>query len=266
VPVLTEDRSIYGSAAVGDPSVVRRGGVYTMAFSSVGFEVRRDEKPERMYLVPCIMAATSKDGIDWRRSAAPILMWGQELTVRQEAGNPNIPAGYRGSYHRPSLMWDRGRWRLWFDYFLPGTFVSMGYAECRGDPMKPADWKVVRSGGAPLLRDWPNPSVVKVGGVYYAFSDAPGYPANMGGDTRVLTMAGSKDGLEWKVMGHLRPEGRASAHVPEAFVRREKDGEWLYLFYAWKPETPKGGPWDYRYKEIRFMRIRTDRLSRDGGR
>ena len=29
---------------------------------------------------------------------------------------------------------------------------------------------------------------------------------------------------------------------------------WLYVFYAWKPATKPGAPWDYRYKAIRYMR------------
>lgn len=36
--------------------------------------------------------------------------------------------------------------------------------------------------------------------------------------------------------------------------------EWLYVLYAWKPETAKEMSWDYRYKEIRTMRIRVSDL------
>lgn len=36
--------------------------------------------------------------------------------------------------------------------------------------------------------------------------------------------------------------------------------EWLYVLYAWKPETAKEMAWDYRYKEIRTMRIRVSDL------
>lgn len=36
--------------------------------------------------------------------------------------------------------------------------------------------------------------------------------------------------------------------------------EWLYVFYAWKPETVKEKALDFRYKEIRTMRIRVSDL------
>jgi hypothetical protein len=64
-------------------------------------------------------------------------------------------------------------------------------------------------------------------------------------------MAVSEDGLDWRVLGHIAPEGVESAHVPEAFVKRDAKGLWLYVFYSWKPQTE---PWDYRYKKIRAIR------------
>ena len=151
-------------------------------------------------------------------------------------------------------MFDQGRWRLWFDYFHPGTFVSLGYAENDGDFTNPEDWKVVRAGKNPLLKDWPNPEVVKAGNMYYAFCDAPYYPDSLGGDTRQLTMARSKDGLDWEILGHIRPEGLASSHVPQALVLPEDGKTMLYLFYAWKPPRQEGKPWDFRYKKIRYIK------------
>jgi hypothetical protein len=35
---------------------------------------------------------------------------------------------------------------------------------------------------------------------------------------------------------------------------------WNGVLYAWKPETVKEKAWDYRYKEIRTMRIRVSDL------
>lgn len=257
-PVLSVDRKPFDNAANGDPSVVKRNGVYYMAFSSVGFDTKADTNPQHMYLINCIMGAKSSDGITWEKTKAPILIWDKEYENRWDiagAGpNPQPPSDYYGSYHRPSLMYDRGRWKIWFDYYHPGTFVSMGYAENTGDFMNPADWKVVRSGKTPLLKDWPNPSVVRVGDRYYAFSDAPYYPAALGGDGRLITMAESHDGISWKVLGHIRPDGMESSHVPEAFVRKDRDGTWLYVFYSWKPETKSDKTWDYRYKQLRFVR------------
>lgn len=257
VPVLTADHEPYDNVHNGDPSVVFRDGTYLMAFSSVGFDTQADaEAKSHIYLVSCVMGATSPDGIHWQKSPAPLLVWDREYENRWElipgqgVGSP--PAEYYGSYHRPSLLFDEGRWRLWFDYFVPGTFVSMGYAENHGAFLDPGGWQVLRAGKRPLLRDWPNPSVVRLGDRYYAFSDAPGYPAEWGGDTRQITMAVSGDGLRWTVLGHLRPDpGAVGTHVPEAFVLAGEGGAWLYVFYAWKPDRQ---PWDFRYKSIRYAR------------
>jgi hypothetical protein len=224
---------------------------------------------DRIYLVNCIMGATSTDGIHWTRSPEPILIWKDEFTHRWALVDGKIgptPEEYYGSYHRPSLLYDEGHWRLWFDYYHPGTFLSMGLAENRGDFLSPSDWNVLRAGKEPLLKDWPNPSVVRLGEKYLAFSDAPGFPAELGGDGRVTTLAESPDGVEWKVLGHVRPEGMAASHVPEPFVTDQDDGQWLYLFYSWKPEMKEGEPWDYRYKEIRFIRKRLDIKSDPSGK
>ncbi len=257
-PVVKPEPGVFTNAAAGDPSVVLRGKTYYMAFSSVGFDARATETPQHLYLNNCVMGARSTDGIHWTRTTAPILRWPGEETHRWDiAGGKNTntpPPGFQGAYHRPSLLFDGGRWRLWFDYFLPGTFLSMGYAENSGDFMDPAQWRVIRAGDEPLLRDWPNPNVIRVGEELYSFSDAPNYPAEMGGDGRQITVARSKDGLAWAVLGHIRPEGRESSHVPEAFLQGEKDGLWLYVFYAWKPETVAGKAWDFRYREVRWVR------------
>jgi hypothetical protein len=199
---------------------------------------------------------------------APILIWKDEYKNRwalQDGKVGPAPPDYYGSYHRPSLLFDQGKWRLWFDYFHPGTFLSMGYAENQGAFLNPADWRVVRAEQAPLLKDWPNPAVIitplSMNGErsrkYLSFSDAPNYPVEWGGDRRQLSLAESMDGLTWKILGHIRPEGLASSHVPEPFYLEDPHGErWLYLFYSWKPERREGEPWDYRYKEIRYIRQR----------
>lgn len=260
VPVVSALDPGFENAIAGDPSVVWRNGWYTMAFSSVWFESHPETKPQHMWVIACIMGARSRDGIHWHRGKKPILIWDKEYTVREDAagGVFKRPPGYEGSYQRPSLMYDESRWKLWFDYMLPGTFVSLGYAENRGDFLDPKQWHILNCGDHPQLRDWPNASVVKVGGRYLNFSDAPGYPASMGGDGRQITMAESTDGLHWTVLGHIRPEGLASSHVPEAFVLKKAGHTWLYVFYAWKPATGKGAKWDFRYKQIRVMKRRLD--------
>lgn len=267
VPVLTAGSRPYDNVHNGDPSVVLHEGTYHMAFSSVGFEEREVNDGRRTFVVSCIMGAISSDGIHWRKSEAPILVWRDERANGWALHDGRIgdpPPAYFGGYHRPCLLRDGGRWRLWFDYFHPGTFVSMGLAECAGDFLDPSAWRVLRAGDRPLLRDWPNPCVVRAGGRYLAFSDAPYYPPEMGGDGRQLTLAESADGIRWTVLGHVRPEGLASSHVPEALVVRERRADWLYLFYSWKPARLPGHVWDYRYKAIRWMRMPLG--SPEGGR
>jgi hypothetical protein len=158
------------------------------------------------------------------------------------------------------LMWDAGRWKLWFDYFHPGTFLSLGYAENRQDFMSPSAWQVLRADQQPLLKDYPNPCVIKVGEKYCAFSDTPNHPESLGGDGRLLTVAESQNGVDWNYRGFIRPEGMASSHVPQALLLKVDGVEWLYVLYAWKPETAKDQQWDSRYKEIRTMRIRVSDL------
>lgn len=256
VPVIKGGDTIWDNMAQGDPSVVLRNGVYHMALSSVGWETIIGPPPH-IYTTGCVMAATSTDGIHWTKSAAPILIWADEWTNRWDrpTGTEPPPPGFMGSYHRPSLMWFNRRWRCWFDYYLEGTFLSMGYAECAGDFMNPDDWSVIRANEQPLLRDWPNPCVTRVDNGFLCFSDAPWFPPQYGGDGRLTTVAGSPDGLDWTVLGHLRPEGMGVSHVPQTTHVNRDGRHWLYLFYAWKPELPPGSPWDYRYKEVRYMRL-----------
>ena len=264
VSVLHRGKEIWNCWAAGDPSVVKKGSIYYMAYSSVGVEtVKEADGKDHLKLINCVMGAKSKDGINWEPTAKPILIWKDEFVKRWDISTGDtqkLPDEYYGSYHRPSLMWDNNRWKIWFDYYHPGTFLSMGYAENKGDFMQPSAWKVLRAEKQPLLKDYPNPCVVKVGRQYYALSDAPNYPEKLGGDGRLLTLAVSANGTDWKYIGYIRPEGMASSHVPQALVLKNDGTEWLYVFYPWKPETVKDKPWDYRYKQIRMMRIKVSEL------
>jgi hypothetical protein len=265
-PVLTATPKPHDGMANGDPSVVKRGDLYYMALSSVGFDARKDDKGvDRLYNVSCVLGATSPDGIHWTKTESPILIWSREFTNGWEIVDGRIPAAsgdYYGSYHRPSLMFDDGKWKLWFDYFHPGTFVSMGYAENAGDFSKSSDWRVLRADDRPVLKDWPNPSVVRISGMYIAFSDAPNFPDTLGGDGRQLTMATSGNGVDWEVRGHIRPDGMASSHVPQAQVINLDGEDWLYVFYSWKPARRPDEAWDFRYKELRHIRQRVKTLER----
>lgn len=251
VPVLTAGDQHFNDVHAGDPSVVFKEDTFYMVYSAVGFDFRDENNMKQQYIINNVMAAVSKDGISWEKTEGPILIWDKEYEIGWKAYY-DVPDNFYGGYHRPSLLFDDNKWKIWFDYYKPGTFLSMGYAENTGDLMDSSSWKVLRAGDEPLLEDWPNPDVIKIGGKYYSFSDAPGYSSEMPG-RRQITMAESDDGLEWKVLGHIRPDGDEGSHVPQAFYHEDAEGKWLYLFYSWQPYTK---PYDFRYKAIRFMRMR----------
>ncbi|MBP5631136.1 MAG: hypothetical protein J6Y21_00025 [Clostridia bacterium] len=231
-PVMKRSNKSYDSIHNGDPSVVYKDGRYYMAFSSVGF----DERDGVTYIVNCVMGAESTDGIHWVKSEAPLLIWDREYTEGWVAGTPTPPS--TGGYHRPSLLWDNeeSKWKLWFDYYLPGTFLSMGYAVNNSGFLDPANWQLIHAEETPQLRDWPNPEVVKLGGRYYAFTDAPGFGISRGGaqNDRQLVMAVSDNGWDWRVLGRILPEDKQfGSHLPQTFVLTDGSGvQWLYLFYS----------------------------------
>ncbi len=235
----------------GDPSVVKVKKRFFMAYSSTGHN--KDRKPfghpeDKDGSFCCIMGAVSDDGIHWRRSKEPI------LANPNDYGAPTLPQGDihpYGSYLRPSLLYENGKFKMWFDYWHPKFGVSMGYAENSGDFLNPKDWKILRADENPCLPDFPNPDVVKVSGVYFAFADPSGY-AQHPWIGRKIVEAVSLNGLDWIVLGYVDPDKDTPAiHVPEAFVWREGKTIWLYVFYACQIG---GEPYDYRYNRIRFMR------------
>jgi hypothetical protein len=256
VPVITADNKPYDAWHNGDPSVVYKDGRFYMAFTATG-------KPERVpfHLTPmlsCVMGATSQDGIHWKKSKQPFLIEPPEMQ------HPKDGKGWTGEYARPSLMWDQGKWRLWFDYWQPGGGTCMGYAENTGVFDEPCGFKILRAGDNPLIVQWTNPEVVKVGNRYHSFADPPGYPGKRQSPnhwtSRQLCEAVSDDGLRWAVVGFISPDDDAPAcHVPQALVTVVDGKSWLYLFYA----TQRGGEpkYDFRYDRIRAMRREITRES-----
>jgi hypothetical protein len=250
VPVITADNKPYDDWHNGDPSVVYKDGRYFMAFSSTGSWKKIKFHPNDMLL--CVMGAISDDGIHWKKTEQPLLI------ESPEAQHPSTGKGWTGDFHRPSLMWDQGKWRLWFDYWHPTKGICMAYAENRSQFDVPGGFKVLRAGLEPLLTNWPNPEVVKVGNRYHSFADPLDprrkydpikYPVR----DRAICEAVSDDGLNWKIVGFIQPEDDAPAtHVPQALVTEVEGKKWLYLFYA----TQRGGEpnYDYRYDRIRAMR------------
>jgi hypothetical protein len=250
-PVVTAQDKFYDQWHNGDPSVVKRGDTYYMAYSSVGFD-----KDGKVYGDPadtdgdylCVMGAESTDGVHWRKSSLPIIFYGAQYGVTIPDGDGVL----YGSYHRPSLMYDDGKWKLWFDYWLgPGPGVSMGYAENSGKFLDHWSWKIVRAGDKPALPQFPNPDVAKVGGVYFAYGDPPSLSNDMW-RARKVTEAVSLNGVDWMVLGYVKAlEGFPAMHVPEAFVVPQGKGRWrIYVFYACQIG---GEPYNWRYDRVRAM-------------
>ena len=250
-PVVTAQDEPYDQWHNGDPTVVKHDGRYFMAYSSTGFDLdgkgswEQGDTDGDLY---CIMAAVSDDGLHWTKSERPILIHEPEIGVMERPEDP----GYVGQFQRPSLLWDEGRWRLWFDYWLPGQGVCMGHAECAGDSLNAAAWQLTHDLREPVLPQWPNPDVVRAGGRCYAFADPPVYPGGDVWTARQVTEAVSDDGLDWQVLGYVAPDSDTPAcHVPEALVQEADGRTWLTVFYACQIG---GEPYNYRYDRIRHMR------------
>lgn len=233
----------------GDPSVVWKDGRFYMAYSATSNVRCKKDRNHLDGMLLCIMGATSSDGIHWQKTAQPLLIEPKEV---QDAADSNRVC----DFHRPSLMWDDGRWKLWFDYWAPSSGVCMGYGENTEDFAAPNGFKIVNDLQTPLIIDWPNPAVIKTKGRYYSFADPSGYPPKITStpearnwSTRQICEATSDDGLHWHIVGYITPDEDAAAnHVPQPFVH----DDWLYVFYA----TQRGGEptYDYRYDRIRAMR------------
>ncbi len=173
-PIFSPQNFFFDEWHNGDPSVVKVGKRFFMAYSSTGHN--KDRKPyghpeDKDGSFLCVMGAVSDEGVHWQRSKEPI------LSNPNDYGAPTVPQGDShpyGSYHRPSLLYEE-KFKMWFDYWHPKFGVCMGYAENRGDFLNPKDWRIFRAGERPCLEEFPNPDVVKVGDVYFAFADPSGY-------------------------------------------------------------------------------------------
>ncbi|MGQ9732997.1 MAG: hypothetical protein ACUVX8_17200 [Candidatus Zipacnadales bacterium] len=153
LPVICAQDQPWDQWHNGDPSVVLHEGTYYMAYSATGFDLDGlpfGQQGDTDGDLCCIMGAISRDGIQWVKSEKPILIYEPEI------GRPGDPNYYDavggGMYHRPSLMHEDGKWRLWFDYWASNERgTCMGYAENEGEFLDPSDWRVVRAGNEPLL-------------------------------------------------------------------------------------------------------------------
>ena len=252
-PVLHASDKWYEAWHVGDPSVVFKDGTFYMAYSATSKHFGQVAGyPSTM--VQCVMGATSKDGINWTKTEQPLLI------RAGDTAKPKPEPGRIGDFHRPCLRFEKGRWRLWFDYWLPGKGVCVGYAEAKkGQFAQKGAFKIKHDLKKPVLEQWPNPEIVKAGRRYFAFGDPPGYPikpGESGWKSRQIRMAVSKDGITWKKLDFIPPDKDADAcHVPQALVTKIDGKKWLYLFYSTQIGTRRNdGRYHYQYDRIRAMR------------
>ncbi len=251
-PVLHASDRWYEAWHVGDPSVVFKDGKYYMAYSATSKPFsKRDGYPAAM--VQCVMGAVSEDGILWQKTKQPLMI------RSEDTADPKPESGRIGDFHRPTLRWIDGKWQLWFDYWLAGTGLCMGYAENSGDFTQADGFKPQHDLNSPLIENWPNPEVVLIAGTYHCFADPSGYPIEKGESgwkSRQLREAISKDGKNWKKLDYIPPDNDTDAcHVPQTLVTTVDGKSWLYLFYATQIGYAKrDGEYHYQYDRIRAMR------------
>jgi len=251
-PVLHASDRWYEAWHVGDPSVVRKDGKFYMAYSATSRHFGKvPGYPATM--VQCLMGATSKDGIRWTKTDVPLLI------RAGDSADPKPEPERIGDFHRPSLHWDDGKWRLWFDYWLPGKGTCMGYAENAGRFAAKGGFRIQHDLTKPLLVNWPNPEVIRIGERYHCFADPGGYPIRQGASrwlSRQAREAVSDDGLTWKKLDFIpREDENTTCHVPQALVTRAGGKTWLYLFYSVQVgDRRNDGKYHFQYDRIRAMR------------
>lgn len=251
-PIISAGTSAYDDTHAGDPSVVKVGNTYFMAYSMSGSDADGkwpSEVGDRDGFLEVIGGAVSTDGVHWTKRATPLLSYPNSL------GAPDPAVG--GAYARPSLLYDDGTFKLWFDYIGPSGTSDMGYASMSGgadtQTFLNGSFALVRGGSNPAKSNWPNPSVIKIGSQYFLYGDpVTTMPI---GDTaearawtgRVMAEAVSNNGLNWTLRGYVEaPQGCAAAHTPGPLV----DGDKLYVAFG----CQKGGnPYSGDYYQIRRM-------------
>ncbi len=256
-PVIAGGPAYYNNWHNGDPSVVKREGRYYMAYSATGHNkdgIPFGQEGDTDSDISCVMGAVSEDGLHWTKTDQPLLI--ESEAARQAA----CTSEHICDFHRPALMREDDKWKLWFDYWNHPHGVCLGYAENADAFDAPDGFKVQHDlRQEPLIKNWPNPDVVRIDGRYHAFADPIGYPPTSAHSdsarswsSRALCEAVSDDGMHWRIVGYIRPDADTPAcHVPQALLTSINSERRLYLFYS----TQRGGEpvYDYRYDRIRTM-------------
>jgi len=234
VPVIAGGINNYDNWHNGDPSVVKYKDTYYMAYSATGFN--KDGIPfghldDTDSDISVIMGAISKDGLEWIKSKKPILIY--EPQWGQSPINNGDYMHELGSYHRPSLMVEDDKFKIWFDGYVKNSF-DMLYGENDSNFMDNNDWKIIRGMDNQALISFPNPDIVKIEDLYLGFGDPPHPEApEEGWGKRKITIAVSLNGKDWKSIGYIEgDEGWQGNMVPEAMVEKDGDNYVIYLSYG----------------------------------
>lgn len=281
-PIMTCGNSWYDNWHVNDPSVVYQNGRFYMAYSAMGTDtngvaghLENVQTPNPDGQASCIMGAVSVDGIHWVRSSAPLMIWTYEAGYNETQNSD----GYMGGYQRPSIMYENGKWRMWFDY----KYNRLGYAECTGDFMTPESWELKQCQDINGMTIWAvDFDVAKVGDIYYAYGDpylywydniySDKYAAlelevyeNKDPDhwrMRQLVEYQSYDGITWIPTGFFLPDtipnndyGYGANQVPQIFLDHENDR--VCIFYATQRGL-SGGAQEYDWTWSNFRMIYKD--------
>ena len=253
VPVLHAGDKWYDEYHTGDPSVVMKNGKFYMAYSSTSKSFKKNVPGYPNNMICCVMGAISDDGIHWQKTKSPLLI-GKNGSKKPKAQPNRIAA-----FHRPCLRWENNKWKLWFDYWLPEKGICMGYSENIGGFNKKNGFKISHDLKQPVIDNWPNPEIIKIGNQYHAFADPTGWPIKKDQSiwmSRQLREAVSSDGIHWKKLPFIPPDKDADAcHVAQALATKIDGTNWLYLFYATQiGYGRKDGNYHFQYDKIRAMR------------
>ena len=166
-------------------------------------------------MVQCVMGAVSDDGIRWKKSDQPL------PDSTGDAAFPKPEPGRIGDFHRPCCI-GKTAMGLWFDYWLPGQGVCMGYAENRGDFLRSGDSDPTRPGKT-LLSELAQSGSRPRWRYVPQFCGPSGYPLSrrIALEEPAVAGGGFQRGLIVEKTRFIPPDDDSDAcHVPQAWLSR----------------------------------------------